>query len=226
MRSTLAFIGGGEFGPATRELDAALLERSGGTDVVVVPTAAAYERPEHVVAAATEHFRALGATVTALAVTTRHDLSDSTVAPLAAASFVYIADGSPLHLRSVMKDSLLYAALLRALDNGAVIAASGAGATLLADPMVDPRGGAYTVGLGIVSNLAVFAYHGPSTAHLWERSKVLLPAAATLVGVEQHAALVRDPDGAWHVGGTGRATVYRRGQAESVVESPNALILD
>jgi len=32
-----------------------------------------------------------------------------------------------------------------------VLAASGAGATLVCDPMVDPRGGAYTVGLGLVS---------------------------------------------------------------------------
>ena len=29
--------------------------------------------------------------------------------------------------------------------------ASGAGATLLCDPMVDPRGGAYTVGLGMIT---------------------------------------------------------------------------
>jgi len=207
------------------DLDAALLERSGGTEVVVVPTAAAYERPDHVVALATEHFRGLGATVSALRVTTRHDLSDATVAPLADAKFVYIADGSPLHLRSVVKDSLLYAALLRAVENGAVIAASGAGATLLGDPMVDPRGGAFTVGLGFVSDLAVFPAYGPSNEHLWERSKVLLPETATLVGLEEHAALIRDPDGDWRVAGEGNVTVYRKHRDEVTTAAPAPISL-
>ena len=55
-----------------------------------------------------------------------------------------------MHLRSVLKDSAVYEAMLAAYRGGAVVAASGAGATVLCDPMVDPRGGAYTVGLGFV----------------------------------------------------------------------------
>ena len=53
---------------------------------------------------------------------------------------MYLADGSPLHLRSVLKESALFEALLAAYHGGGVVAASGAGATLLCDPMVDPRG--------------------------------------------------------------------------------------
>ena len=92
-----------------------------------------------------------------------------------AAKFVYLVDGSPLHLRSVLKDSALFAALVSAYEGGSVVAASGAGATLLCDPMVDPRGGAYTVGLGMVQDLAVFPYHGTAATHLRERSIELLP---------------------------------------------------
>ena len=66
---------------------------------------------------------------------------------------------------------------------GGVLAASGAGATLLCDPMVDPRGGAYTVGLGVVKNLAVFPYHGTAADHLRERSIDLLP---TIGGARRH----------------------------------------
>ena len=61
--------------------------------------------------------------------------------------------------------------------------------------MVDPRGGAYTVGLGLVSGLAVFPYHGRAADHLRERSVELLPADAVLVGLDEHTALVRDAIG-------------------------------
>ena len=61
--------------------------------------------------------------------------------------------------------------------------------------MVDPRGGAYTVGLGLVQGLAVFPYHGTAADHLRERSIELLPADAVLVGLDEHTALVRDADG-------------------------------
>jgi cyanophycinase len=109
-----------------------------------------------------------------------------------------------------LKDSALFEALLGAYHGGAALAASGAGATLLCDPMVDPRGGAYTVGLGIVRNLAVFPYHGTAAAHLRERSVDLLPSNATLVGIDEQTALVRGAS-AWTVAGAGCVTVYDRG---------------
>ena len=64
--------------------------------------------------------------------------ADENVAAMRVARFVYLADGSPLHLRSVLKGSALFDALLYAHGRGAVIAASGAGATVVCDPMVDP----------------------------------------------------------------------------------------
>jgi cyanophycinase len=77
--------------------------------------------------------------------------------------------------------------------------------------MVDPRGGAYTVGLGLVPGLAVFPYHGTAADHIRERSVDLLPRDAVLVGLDEATALVRDHDGGWEVVGAGRVTVYRRG---------------
>jgi cyanophycinase len=121
---------------------------------------------------------------------------------------IYIADGSPLHLRSVLKGSELWDAILVSYHSGGVLAASGAGATLVCDPMVDPRGGAYTVGLGVVSDLAVFPYHGTAAAHLRDRSIDLLPPTAKLVGIDEETALVRDPLGTWRVAGVGTVTVY------------------
>jgi cyanophycinase len=106
-----------------------------------------------------------------------------------------------------------------------VLAASGAGATLLCDPMVDPRGGAYTVGLGLVRGLAVFPYHGRAANHLRERSVELLPADATLVGLDEHTALVRDAAGEWRIDGPGVATVYRKGEAPVTMRTGELLEL-
>jgi cyanophycinase len=205
---SLALVGGGEWAPGAGDFDADLLARSGGDEVVVLPTAAAYEHPERVGERAEAYFGALGAKVRVLPVLHRSEAEDAAMAKaVRAAKFVYLADGSPLHLRSVLKESALFEALLAAYRGGAVVAASGAGATLLCDPMVDPRGGAYTVGLGVVKNLAVFPYHGTAAAHLRERSIDLLPRNAVLAGVDEATALVKAPDG-WSVAGVGTVTLY------------------
>ena len=47
----LALVGGGEWTEGC-SFDAELLAASGGTEVLVLPTAAAYEKPERVVVAA------------------------------------------------------------------------------------------------------------------------------------------------------------------------------
>ena len=202
-------VGGGEFGPGCRDLDAELVAAASATEVVVLPTAAAFEHPERVGARATAHFEPLGVTVRVLDVLHRAEANDPKIAEIVrAAKFVYLTDGSPLHLRSVLKGSGLFEALLACLHGGGVLAASGAGATVLCDPMVDPRGGAYTVGLGVVQNLAVFPYHGTAANHLRERSIDLLPRNATLVGIDEETALVREADGSWRVAGAGHVTVY------------------
>ncbi len=211
-KGTLALIGGGEWGEHHQALDRRLLEISGGSGVVVLPTAASYEHPEAIAETAAAHFAPLGVTTTTLPVLNRRDAEDPAHATVVnAAKFVYITDGSPMHLRSVLKGSALYEAMLAAYRGGAVIAASGAGATVLCDPMVDPRGGAYTVGLGFVENLAVFPDHAAAPAHLLERSIELRPSDAVLVGVDAETALVREPAAQWSVAGAGQVTVYAGG---------------
>jgi cyanophycinase len=211
VTGTLALIGGGEFTPACAELDRHLIAASGGAEVVVLPTAAAFEHPDRVVERAAAHFEPLGATVRACRILRRPEAeADEHRAALLDARFVYLADGSPLHLRSVLKDSAVLGALTRSWEGGAVVAASGAGATLLCDPMVDPRGGAYTVGLGWVRGLAVFPYHGTAAEHMKQRSIDLLPRGAVLAGIDEATALVRDPDGSWRVDGSGTVTLFAR----------------
>jgi cyanophycinase len=206
---TLALLGGGEWNDGCRDLDTELLAAAGANEVVVLPSAAAFEHPERVAERASSYLASLGATARPLMVLHRAEAQDAKTAEVVRrARFVYLSDGSPLHLRSVLKDSALFEALLAAYHAGGVVAASGAGATVLCDPMVDPRGGAYTVGLGIVVGLAVFPYHGRAAEHLRERSIDLLPDRARLVGVDEQTALVREPAGAWRVAGAGAVTVY------------------
>lgn len=176
----------------------------------MLPTAAAYEQPDRVGQRAVTYFESLGLKANVLNVLHRGEAEDPKIAAIVRkAKFVYLSDGSPLHLRSVLKDSALFEALLAVYHGGGVVAASGAGATLLGDPMVDPRGGAYTVGLGAVRNLAVFPYHGTAAEHLRARSIDLLPATATLVGIDEQTALwLRD--GVWKVVGAGQVSVYDR----------------
>jgi cyanophycinase len=206
---TLALVGGGEWNDGCKDLDADLLSSAGAKEVAVLPTAAAFEHPERVIERAVAYFKGFGAKVKPLMVLHRTEADDPKIADsVRRARFVYVADGSPLHLRSVLKGSALWDAMLSAYHSGGVLAASGAGATLVCDPMVDPRGGAYTVGLGVVTDLAVFPYHGTAANHLRDRSIDLLPSSARLIGIDEETAVVRDPTGEWRVLGAGTVTVY------------------
>jgi cyanophycinase len=212
---TLALIGGGEWREGCRKFDAALLETAGCDEVLVLPTAAAFENPRRAVETARRYFEELGAGVSGLMVLGRSEAEDETNAAIVRGSrFVYIGGGSPMHLRSVLKGSRLWAALLETWRDGAVLAASSAGAMVLCDPMVDPRGGAYTVGLGLLANMPIFPHHDTAPAHLRERSMELRPDGAVLVGVDEQTALVRDPDGAWRVAGQASVTLYGPGRDE------------
>ncbi len=155
MSGTIALQGGGPF-VANDELDARLLAAAGAQQVVVLPTADAFERPERLVAAAMNWGERLDVEVEALMVLRRGEAMEEGAANIVRqAKAVYFVGDQPLHLKSVLKDTPLFAALRDVLVNGGVVVASGGSAAAMCDPMVDPRGGAFTLGLGLVANLAL-----------------------------------------------------------------------
>ena len=207
----LALVGGGEWQTGT-DYDTELLASSGADEVLVLPTAAAYQHPDRVVANAETWFSSLGSKARGLMVLRHSDANKETNATaVREARFIYLSGGSPLHLLSVLKGSLVFEALAQAWRHGAVVAGSSAGAMVLVDPMVDPRGGAFTVGLGLVEQLAVVPHHDSGTAHHFWRTLELAPAGLPIAGIPERTALIRNPDGSWRSAGEGHVTVYLDG---------------
>jgi cyanophycinase len=212
MSGVLALVGGNEWQDKCT-FDRGLLEASGGTEVVVLPTAAAYEHPDRAVEHARRWFESFGGTVRGLDVLRRHDAeSEANAAAIRTAKFVYLAGGSPMHLRSVLKDSPVWDALVQAWDGGAVLAGASAGAMVLCDPMVDPRGGAFTLGLGLVEQVALIPHHEEWDEDQARRTIELAPKGLPVVGIDTQTALIRDPNGTWRTEGAGRVVVFVDGK--------------
>jgi cyanophycinase len=214
-------VGGGEWRDGC-DFDGELLEASGGDEVVVLPTAAAYEHPDHVVERATRWFEAAGATVRPVMAVDRGGAQDeANAAAVRAARFVYLSDGSPMHLRSVLMQSPLWDAIAAAWHGGAVLAASGAGAMVLCDPAVDPRGGAFTLGLGLLPQLAVVARADTWSEDKLHRTLQLTPAGVPLVEVDERTALLRDAGGPWRAAGVGGVSIWIDGHQADVAALPS-----
>jgi cyanophycinase len=155
MTGTVALQGGGAF-TANDDLDRQLLASVGATQVAVLPTADAFEHPERLIAAADEWGARLGVEVVGLMVLRRADAGVASVAQtLRAATAIYLVGDQPLHLRSVLKETPAWEAILDVYRRGGLIVGCAGSAAGLCDPMVDPRGGAFTLGLGLVNDLAV-----------------------------------------------------------------------
>jgi cyanophycinase len=220
MVGTLALVGGAEWRPGC-DFDRELLETSGGHEVLVLPTAAAYEHPMRVVEAAERWFDELGATVRALEVLTRPDAVDpANAAPIADARFIYLSRGSPMHLRSVLKDSPVWDALVAAWQRGAVVAGTGSGAMVLCDPMVDPRGGAITLGLGMIEQMAVIPHHDTWSEDKAKRTLHIAPKGLPIVGIDERTALIRSPEGTWRTAGAGAVAVFVDGRPAELSALP------
>lgn len=212
MPGILALVGGGEFSDGC-DFDRTLLDAAGTDRIVVLPTAAAFEHPGRLVERAVQWFAGLGATATGLDVLNRRDAVDPANAEvLRAARLVYLAGGSPMHLRSVLKETPLWEALVDAWQGGAVVAGSSAGGMVLTDPMVDPRGGAFTVGLGVIAPLAFVPHADTWSDEKLHRTQSLAPAATPVAGVPERTALLRHPDGRWEAAGAGEVRIWLHGE--------------
>ncbi|MHB1710415.1 MAG: Type 1 glutamine amidotransferase-like domain-containing protein [Acidimicrobiales bacterium] len=212
---TVALIGGGEWQPGC-SFDADLLAGSGSDEVLVLPTAGAYEHPERAVARAAAWFGPLGGRVEGLMVLSRADAEDpGAAAVMARARFVYLSGSSPMHLRSVLKRSKVWEALVAAWKDGAVVAGSSGAAMALTDPMVDARGGGLTLGLGLLGGVAVVPHYGDTheDAHgdKLHRSVLLAPRNTPVACVPERTALIRDRTGIWRAAGDGTVVVFVNG---------------
>ncbi len=194
MTGTIALQGGGPF-TANDELDARLLAAAAADRVVVLPTADAFEHPERLVAAAMNWAERLSVEVDALMVMRRAEAMEDGAAELVRqARAVYFVGDQPLHLRSVLKNTPLFDALATVLANGGLVAAAGGSAAAMCDPMVDPRGGAFTLGLGLVSGLALVTEAETWSPERLHRTRAL--ANTPLAVLRSGDALVGGPS-AW-----------------------------
>ena len=215
-RGVLALVGGGEWTEGC-SFDAELLEEvrrtpGGGTRplVTVLPTAAAFEEPDLAVERARSYFAGLGADVAVVDALDRDGAEDRALADqVGNARFVYLASGSAMHLLSVLKRTKLWAAVQDAYHGGAVVAAAGTSAAVLCDAMVDPRGGGFGVGLGLVTRLTLIPRFDRWSAEKSKRTIELAPAGLALAGIPERTALIREADGRWRVSGAGEVRLFK-----------------
>lgn len=219
-RGPLALVGGSEFGEGCT-FDAELIEAVGATEVLIIPAAGAFENRQAPLEAAAAHLGQLGVTHRVLDIYTRADaLTESKFAEVASAEMIYLLDGSPMHLRSVLKNSPLWETIVGAWRSGAALLGSGSGGDVLCDHMVDSRGGAFTVGLGLVTALAMIPRYD-----VWSRDKVkrtvrLAPQELAVVGIDEQTALISPPDGSWRVSGAGGVEVFEGGEPATLDALP------
>jgi cyanophycinase len=198
MDGVIALAGGGPFS-ANDELDRRLLAAAGADRVIVLPTADAFEQPALLVESAMHWAARLGVEAQPLMVLQRHDAEDPSSADVVrSARAVWLVGDSSMHLRSALKQTVVLRAIGDVLAAGGVVAAVGNSAAALCDPMLDQRGGAFTLGLGLVQGVTVI----PGVEEWSEdrRHRTLTLANTPVVELPTGSALLRRSTG-WELVG-------------------------
>ena len=184
--SRIVLAGGGELDAGT----AAGRALAGCGTVAVVTLAAAYLRPDALLARIGAWADALSLEHAVVGGVRRSDALDPELAaPIVHCDAVLVLDGSPAHFVSSVKATPLLEAITAAHGRGADVVWSGAAAAAVCTSMVDDRGGALTVGLGL--------YGGVVVATGWEkwprprrrRLRQMVPDAALFMALESGAAV-------------------------------------
>jgi cyanophycinase-like exopeptidase len=193
--------------------------------VVVLPTAAAAERPDLAVEHARVAFERVAAGMGIEVRVSAAMIVDAVSADeprwavaLAGADLVYMPGGDPGRIPTALRGSLAFAAILDARARGAVIAGASAGAMALAPWTWTPLGG--VTGLGLVSRIVVvphaerFADAGAAGAlRRWLGDAV--PSDLGILALDERTGIVScEAVGGgrrWEVAGAGRVRWMARG---------------
>jgi cyanophycinase-like exopeptidase len=138
------------------------------TTIVLLPAAAAFIGATQAAIELAALFETYEAPVEALMLTDRSSSDETMFAQrVADANVVVLSDGSALHAKSVWLDTTVG----EAIRDAETLIAVGPAASVLGDIMIDPRGGAPTIGLGYRSGLVVT---GPENDEQLARTRALL----------------------------------------------------
>jgi cyanophycinase len=136
-----------------------------------LPTAAAFEPWEPLAEQLASVLAKVGVELVVVPVVNREGASDAAnVAALQGAGGIVIAGESAMHARSVLSGTPVWTAVHEAWSAGAAMVGVGGAAALFGDPMVDPRGGAFTLGLGVLAGLAVLPHGDTWSADRMKRT--------------------------------------------------------
>ena len=209
MAGKIALVGGDEFLPRCREMDNQLIQATGyiSPKVLIVPTAAAMERPELAARHGVQQFEALGADASPLMALNSDDANDERlVNEVDKAELLYLTGGNPAHLLEVLRGSSLLRKIREGLERGMILAGSSAGAMVLGERM---RFRQWGNALGVVPGVAVLPHHERSSKSRTSMDvAVQTPGGITPLGIDGATGCFNDGDG-WRVLGVGSVTVYK-----------------
>ncbi len=219
MAGTLALVGAGEFLDSMNVVDRSLLDRAGGSSVVILPTASAPDGPgvpERWIKLGVDHFMRLGAQTAGLLLLDRAACDDPAQADrIRAANLVYFSGGKPDYLRQTLDGTAVWAAVREVFDRGGVIAGCSAGAMILGGHVPEfslkvgvPWINGWKASFALVPDAVVVPHYDEFPEVMVTLMFGRRPAGSYLIGIDGHTALV-GYDHTGRVMGAGRVTVRR-----------------
>jgi cyanophycinase len=215
QQGPVALVGSGEYLDVMIDVDVGLLAGR-NPRAVLLPTAAAEEGGEtvqHWLDLGTRHFARLGVEPVPLRVLTPDDANcRDLAASVAGAGLIYLSGGNPGYLASVLRDSVVWSAIVTAWQGGAALAGCSAGACALSyvadDVRAMPMRGATAEprishsllsrpsGLAAIPEVAVIPHFDRMqrwSPGLAGRYIDRTPAEVTVVGIDEDTAIVTAP---------------------------------
>ena len=235
MTGLLALHGGGEYvtgdEPSMDVLMQAAIDAAAADGpatvprVIVVPTAAARQRPDAAARNGERGFVAaarragVAVEIGVVGIVSRADAMDPRVTePLAGAHLIHLPGGDPDLIPAVLRDSPAWTAMRRAYDRSAVIAGASAGAMALAGTCWTPGGP--VDGLDLLPGFAILPHDGPGRLDRWRSAA---PGVAWL-GIGEQTLVIGRPGSSWIVAGRGRVRVIAPDGAERASAGPGERI--
>lgn len=220
MTGVLCLNGGDEFHPGNEPQDELLRGAAAGRPAYVLATAAS-EHPEMAVDTAQRWFAALGLEVTELRARTRREANAEDNARIAAAAgLFYLVGGDPGRVVRILRDTLVWDAIVAAWRGGAALAGSSAGAmglcqwTLVRQSYPGSTRRRPNDALNLVPGTAVLPHYDAFGQHWIASAQDVLGSDVLLLGLDERTAAVWRA-GTWTALGDGEVTLVRGERRDS-----------